>query len=732
MALTISPNTAQSTTLGTPVCFQAQAIQVIPQEDERNADFPASGTGYTYNVNTGFWKRTGGTSGNFFQPWTLGPTVFGKQPFHFVATNWTFVTPSSPNRFHDTYHGIFDDNSVFYGWQLYKNCGAQSTGDCSGPNTDNSKWSARVRIGSSVVGLFTVNFKENFRVRSDGTYLHWDIFTAGAIAGYPSSPVARWVNSLYIYPLPQTNVFQFGINALYVGNELSFVKTFKGTYQGPVPVTWTAPLGGSISVNGDTGCFAAPTTGDYTVCVDSELDDQICIPVSVAPAYFRPRGFDCGGCTFTGTTVEFETNGGSGGVLTADGGVVVDSTTWIAPGTPGSYTLTYTINGAQLTCVINVVEQLRLLNVEGDTITGLIPGEQFQLITNYPSYPDEGVEWENLDCPNIVSRSGLITVPLRPNDQCFGEVDCKIRCRLTGIPDLECTNLTEGEDQVYFDIRIIVDPVFPTPKFGGPQPVKWKPETPDFRVVVNEFEGGCDETYVRNLVPIQKWTVRYAGLPYHLESPCAPEPCCPEPQGFTNGYNPDDQSAKILDDFWMLVGGQYRYFTVFDFRTGEAWRRVRFDGTMERDHINWNRTQSRELKLVWRPCCATAPLGGVCQHQTVITDRFAPTVPQNLSVELAMNTNIVTWSLSFDDVGVKNYEIEIDGLVFNAGNVLYYYHNVEPGSDHSYRVRAVDFSGAFSDWTAPQNVTSLDPTPGTNLVTEAGDQVQEAGEDVVD
>jgi hypothetical protein len=737
MPITILPSGTVHTAVDLPICFQGSAIVVIPQEDARYLDLPPTDVNWSYNITNGTWVNQGSS----FTPTTATSTssVYGFQPFWISAVNWTFVTPAAPNRFYDAYWGILDDAGAFYGWHLYKNCGNQSTTACGGPNTDNSRWQAYIIVANVPVGFLYVNFKEGFRLRSDGTNLIWDYLTQGDCPGIPSG---GWCTGIQRQPLPTTNLFRFNIQSSMAGNEVSFITTFKGTYQGNIPLTWSVPLGGTLTGTGNTRCFTSNLTGTYQVCGSSDFDDPVCVDVVVDDLYIHAIDFDCGSdCVFVDDIVTFESNGGEQGILSAvdeNGftvGTILGPLSWQAPDEPSTVTLTYTVGTHMATCELQVVDRFKLTNVVGDTIIGLGPGDVFQITDNYT--PAGGtVVWENLGCNNVVSADGTITIPKVPADPCFGAMDCYIRGRVIHVPGATCTNL---DNEYFVDIRILVDPIFPTPAYGGPTPTKWKPETPDFRVIVNQFEGGCSETYIRNKVPIYKWTVNYDGLMYDVKNPCPTESCCDDVLGFVGGFDPSFQTATRLDDFWNFVMGTSGYFTLVDLRTGQIWRKVRFEGAMTRDHINWRKTQSRTLTMIWNPCCEEAPAGGTCEHVSTITDGIPPTVPQNLhmglldltapsaptslvAVPLSLSSNTITWTASTDDVGVDHYILEratnalfTTGVVdINVGNVLTYNDTgLSSNTAYYYRAKALDGVGNVSGWSNSDDAITLsDIAPG--------------------
>jgi hypothetical protein len=746
MAITLLPSGPQTAVTNIPLCFNASSVVTIPQEDWRNIDLPSSGTNWTYTSTDSVYKKTGGSNNSRDADAVVSTPINPLQPFTIVGTNWTFSTPGGANNNTHAYVGIVVDDDLTnktYAFQFLKYCNSNNS-SCNA--TSGSDWIGTVKAGASDPYFRTVNFKENFRVRSNGISLYYEHQQAGI-----------WLTD-YITTLPAGTSYKFVVGALYVNNEAYFVKTFKGSFTGSVPLYYTAPLGGTLTGTGNSQCFYSDTPGLYQVCVNNDYDEELCVDVEVGDLYFIPNELDCGGCVFTDTEVTFQSNGQQNGTLTATAGTVIDSLTWIAPSFPTTVTLRYEIGDVFEECEINVVPRLEVANVEGNTITGLLPGDQFQLITNYdPPYGQ--VVWYNLDCPNIVTPDGLLTIPQVLSSNCFGALDCTIRVVLVDIEGEACDNLiadipttpiitlvaADSETEVtaewtesggcgfgynYIDLRIIVEPMYPTPDLGGPQYVKWAPQTPDFRVISNEFEGGCDETYIRNPVPIYRWQADYDGLPYG--QPCAPAVCCDEPQGAPLGILPESRTASILDDFWNFVYGTHGYFTLIEPRTGRVWQRVKFEEEMTRDHTTWNTVQSRNVSLIWRPCCDSQPAGGTCSHLQTTRDLIFPTIPENVAASVQTPYWIqVTWLASKDNVGIQGYEIEINGVVTNIGHTLTYNHKpVTPFTLYTYRVRAYDFDNNRSLWSAPAIISTTDGAPV--LVVEGGEQVQEGGEDVVE
>lgn len=751
MSLVLEPSVPQTAVIGVPLCFAGSGSISLAQEDLQAINLPASGTNWTYGGTNHIFKKVSGTNPSPGNPSTgygdctasSDPDIYGFRPFYFRAANVVFTSPGgSQNNFSMVFFAT-DDLDRRYGIEIY-NYGGH-------PND----WFMTYYWANIPVANIHIGLNDLFFVRSDGIKLYLER-KVGC-----QDPNGCVVNS-YSQTLPSTAKWKFRIAGAYVNNELHFVEMFKGTYQGTIPITWDVPDGGSLSGSDTNKCFLAIDPGNYRVCIDSDFDDQLCVDIVANPLYLEPTDFPCGSCVFAGDIVTFNSNGGLHGVLTAieaiseePSGTVLDALTWRAPNTPppegGHVILTYTIETvdgqATFNCHLFVQPRLEVLNVEGDVITGLVPGDSFQLITTY-EYPD--LVWENLSCPNIVTPEGLIYIPKTSNsNNCFGMLDCYIRARLVNIEGSECDNITSGENQAIVDLRIIVDPVYPTADLGGPNPLKWKQETPDFRVITKTMEGGCSETHIRNRVPVQRWQADYDGLSYEDTNECDIV-CCDDPAGFEGGINPVTRTAKMLDDFWMLTAGEYGYFTLIEPRTGYIWRKVRFEGVMERDHINWRTIQRRNVKLIWNPCCATEPAGGVCPHSTTRTDTYPPSVPQNVNVFTVSYDELkVKWEPSFDDIGVKYYEVWIDeGEIIRVGSTPIFYHRgLTPSTTYSYKVQAYDFSGNPSGWsdiatgtTAEHDVTPpavpenlrVTATESTMFLTEEGDELVDIGDFILE
>lgn len=708
--LVINPNTPQTTVVNHPICFEGSGTISLPGDPTYvPLQIGASGSGWTYNSAAQILRRVGGDSPVYIFP--DNPTVLPVQPFWIRFTNQNIVGDNYGGEI-----GVVDDQGRKYGIQVIR---------------DNARgWVYNIIYRNNVIDSRSTAISRAFFVRSDGTRLAWEV----------------WDFSHYLegdaITLPASASWKFYTGIAFQPNQMYNLGTRSGTYQGTLPITWSS-TGGTLTGTGNSRCFTADTPGNYQVCIDSDVDDPLCVDVEVDDLYLHAIDVDCDDCALVNSIIHFESNGGLDGTLDVKDfegntvGTVIDSLTWQAPDYPVDVRVTYTLDTDYATCVLKIIDDLEIINVDGDTLTGLVPGDKFQLLTNYPEFvptaeePNvrfrRSIEWTNLDCQNLVTPEGLLTIPKNYRDSCFGAVDCYIRATVKYFPRDRCPNLLNG--QLYKDIRVIVNPVYPTPEFGGPNWDKWKPETPDFRVLTKTAEGGCTETHIRNKIPTMRWSVNYQGLSYQLVDPCDVT-CCDDPAGFLNGFDPRYKNAKMLDDFWMLVAGQYGAFTLIDPRTGEVWRNVRFENPMARDHTKWNTLQNRDFTLIWSPCCDGGPIGGVCTHRSTVKDLIPPTVPQNLTATTVSGGIDLTWDRSVDNVGIKHYELEVNTVVRDAGRGLIYHHtDTQPYVVYLYRIRAVDFAGNVSPWSDLVSSTSTGGTEevleGTQTIYENTDQVLE-------
>lgn len=417
--------------------------------------------------------------------------------------------------------------------------------------------------------------------------------------------------------------------------DVSYIKTLLAT-SGTPGYTWlvlsgSLPPGITLSQSGIlSGIPTAIGSYNFTVRI---ADSTGLVDTQSYLLIITGQGFDsnCCFCVFTDTLVQFQTNSTTG-TLTATGGAVISTTEWQSPQEPGTYEVLLTVEGVNgpITSknTITVVKQLVVTNVEDNLITDLLPGDSLLLSTNYPT--DE-VIWTTLNGHNsVVTPGGNIFLTNSVADSCFGKIDCTIRGTVVSE---DCVDLPN-----FVDIRIKIDPVYPTPDNCGPNINKWLRDGHRFNIVKTEYEGGSDETHIKNKVPIFTWTITYDGLiKYKTKDTICPEctncitgcNCEIPPPTTIDGCHPILRSANRLDDFWNLVYGQYGTFTLVDYDTGEIWYNVKFDSDMTYDHRHRNTANSRTVKLIWRPCCSSAPAGGKCGKHGMINYKSAKILTNN-------------------------------------------------------------------------------------------------------
>lgn len=466
----------------------------------------------------------------------------------------------------------------------------------------------------------------------------------------------------------------------------------------------------------------------------------------------KSTGFDssCCICVFTGDIVNFSHNA-TNGVLTATGGTILTNHKWQAPFIEGFYNVIISVEGINGTFsvknTVNVIQKLELRETSS-SINHLLPKDSFRINTNYPS---EMVSWVSFD-PNhvVVTPTGSIFINTDAGDKCFGAIETILRGTLTGI---DTCNITS-----FVDVKVKVNPIYPTPDNCGPPINKWVRESPDFRVITTEFEGGCDETHIRNTVPIVKWNIDYTGLRNIIDDRSICPNCknCGNPDGTPNNrcicndtvntyttpvspnsdysYNADCPSSlrtsNRLDDFWNLVYGQYKTFTLIDDDTQEVWYNVRFADKLSVDHTHRRTSTTRTSRLVWKPCCNKTPAGGTCSKHGIInykSSRFdtvggvsLPPTPTNPLINDLLNTFGWTTPAGYS---LSDIEYTLDGGVsftdaltnpINVGNANFSLNKV------GVRIKATG-SRLASNWLFNNKIFTFvdlnDTTPPTGAIT---------------
>lgn len=483
-------------------------------------------------------------------------------------------------------------------------------------------------------------------------------------------------------------------------------------------ISGVLPAGLTLSTNGVIS--GIPTQiGVYPITIRvtdsaSNIDTQDYVLIIKSSGY----NSRCCICVFTGDIIEFSHNSVNG-TLKATGGSILSNTQWQAPSIEGFYEVSISAEGVNgiitVTNIVNVIKKLELIeNIQ--SINHLLPGDSFHIRTNYP---ENMVMWETLDYDfPVVTPNGHVFINTNSADKCFGAMECTVRGTLFG---LENCNIDS-----YIDIKIKVNPVYPTPDVCGPFINKWMREVKDFRVITTEFEGGCDETHIRNKVPIVKWSVNYEGLSNYIPSTSIC-PSCGNCNNTSNSCqnqrnnnfdigecNPLLRYSNRLDDFWNLVYGQYKSFTLIDHDTSEIWYNVKFND-ITIDHRHRRTSTTRNVKLIWRPCCSKVPSGGTCGTHGMTN--YKPLHINNNTNRCTLYTDITVTldSVGYDDIIINwtasdysllsGYQVKINGdiydnFVIDAGNNLQFNHNyLKSGTTYSYQVRAYDGNGKFSQWS---------------------------------
>lgn len=106
------------------------------------------------------------------------------------------------------------------------------------------------------------------------------------------------------------------------------------------------------------------------------------------------------------------------------------------------------------------------------------------------------------------------------------------------------------------------------------------------------------------------------------------------------------------------------------------------------------------------------------QPGTAVTGMTLPDAPANLSASPDKEAITLTWSAM---PNIIRYEVSADGATKNAGTKASYTHEgLDPNTQHSYRVRAVN-AGGTGAWSNTLTVATLPDPPGTpiNLRAEA-------------
>jgi len=295
------------------------------------------------------------------------------------------------------------------------------------------------------------------------------------------------------------------------------------------------------------------------------------VPVHVAPLYIHPIHQPCGSLAIEGSIIEFESNGGQGGIFTASGGTILDGLRWQAPVTTGTIVnFLYEIGEASATCTLQVQPELLVYGVQDDGFYGedMAQGEILRLLSSVPA------TFSSPNYPELISPSGTLIAPHHEMDEVFGEKIVEVR--------------VEGAMQVYtFKVRI--QAMYPSIQFCGPDPQKWLPRDEDYLPNTLTMLGGTSQVKNRNEEGVLTWEIAYVNLIEKGDVACL---CPPE-----NPFCPCElATAERLSNFYRAMDGYVKYFTVVDIHSGELFKYVRMT-RFERDHDIFSHQQLRTVSL---------------------------------------------------------------------------------------------------------------------------------------
>lgn len=282
--LSISPNIDQSVAIGTKRCITASGTISLPQEAERYAILDS---GCAPTLGTGTWIKTCGTN-PAPDAETVNTTLLYKyQPFHIVGSNGVFSTPGGSINNTDAQIGVKTTNGYYFYWDVMKYCNA-TPGNCG------SNWLGYARIinpngvGVTISGGL-VEANQQFKVKSDGTRIIWEYTTYN-----------RWVYNYCYVTIPEAGGdFQFYVNALFLGNTWTNLRTYRGSYQGtvkPEDFIWSTNCSDNLQINGNKACYTPTVPGACQVCVSTVNTQPKCINIVSSPLYIRPVNSNCIGC----------------------------------------------------------------------------------------------------------------------------------------------------------------------------------------------------------------------------------------------------------------------------------------------------------------------------------------------------------------------------------------------------------------------------------------------------
>lgn len=423
-----------------------------------------------------------------------------------------------------------------------------------GRNGSARAWSADFD-GNTVIAPAAADQLETFRIVSDGVNMMY-YRQSGLMYQAPIPASVQWFKLHFL--LNQSGIHFHNVNIYTAAiRELVNAATVNKTF---VP-------SGNIETRVDAldTLYIKPLTAGSRNLIISHPTAPLTqsVLINATSLYIRPK---VAGTYYVQEQeiVEFESNA-VGGIFTASGGVIVDSTNlkWQAI-EQGAVTITYEINGYTATFALEVIPKIELSGVEdGLYQIPLAQGESIQFNPNI-----EG-QFSCINYPNVITASGFLVAPTDARDSHFGKKDLEIRFSAYGIN---------------YDFIVEILPMFPTPAYGGILPAKWLQLRPDFLPVSRKTVGGAKEARNENSNGVITWNISYNTL---KSKACA---CGEETRDCQHRFD-----ASRLDAFYRLVTTT-DYFSVVDYHTNELFKFVTIE-EYGNDHDLFATGQTREIVL---------------------------------------------------------------------------------------------------------------------------------------
>lgn len=282
-SLSIYPSENQSIVVGTTLCITASGVLAFPQEAEQLTILDG---GCSANNVPGFWGKNCGINGEYDGEAFDTKLIHKKRPWQFTGRNSSLNSPSTAPVNIQLLLGVKSTGGYYFYWHVGKHCNSLS--NC------NDVWTGAIRMVSPDgtqtsfrTGYF--EYRQLFRVRSDGNAIVWDCTTEN-----------KWANNIWGVPIPaDAGDFQFFTNAAYFNNTWTELKGFKGSYQasfGAEDFNWTSSCNDDLVVTGNKACFTPTTTSHCQICVSTINSDPKCVSVVASPLSLKPAGIECKSC----------------------------------------------------------------------------------------------------------------------------------------------------------------------------------------------------------------------------------------------------------------------------------------------------------------------------------------------------------------------------------------------------------------------------------------------------